>query len=185
VTVWLSTTQRKRDDWIRSVDEARRDAELQRTEQDAALREGRKVIVEWLIDSKGEENIVIANAGVEAIIEVHLITADFDSNDEPGRRWEWHPAAIEGEFYRYRSPSWYRQYLLPGTSARFGGRMINIGSSEAFKTARITEHLHGKTVVAEIAWSDATGRHWQRRGSEEPTQLSTPYVTETEMEAKT
>jgi hypothetical protein len=61
--------------------------------------------------------------------------------------------------------------------------MINTEPPEAFKTARITDRLHGNTIIAEIAWSDATGRHWRRRGSEEPTQLSTPYVTEVEAKA--
>jgi hypothetical protein len=175
VTVWLSSTQRARDDFLRRDDLSRRDEERRQAESQAALREARKVITYWRRDSSGNEEIYVVNAGVESVIDVHLIRAGVQSEAAATISWwEWHPEDLVDEFDRYRAPSWYCPFVLPGAVVSFRGRMMESTSDGSVSKARIGEL--GRRVTVEVAWSDATGRYWKLAGPGQLLQLPEPYL---------
>jgi len=184
VTTWLSSTQRARDDYLRAVDIRRRDAERTEAEHNAALREARKVISYWHEHASGQESIVIANASTESIVEVHLIRAIAQSAETTTILWQWHPDALVDEVDRYRAPSWYCPFALPGSTVEFKGRMINSTSDGAFSRTRIGETPMARRVTTHVAWSDASGRHWQRSGPADPVELTQQYQSSARDQAK-
>lgn len=170
VTTWLSVTQRAREDHLIREELARRDAENRKTELAAALREARKVISYWYQAAPYEETVRIVNAGSESIVQVYLIAANVQVENEDESRWIWHPAAVEDEFDRDRAPSWYRPYVLPASIAEFSGSLIHYGTNGLIRTQRMGDERLGRRTIVDVAWSDATGRHWRRIGSREPMQ---------------
>lgn len=175
VTTWLSSTQRVREDRLRRDDNERREIEHQQTDMDKALREARKVIAYWRGGDSTDEIIIVVNAGAESIVEVHLVGARLDPVDKPGHHWLWRPVAVEDEFDRYHAPSWYCPFILPATVAEFEGRMVCYGPDGIATNDRAGATSLGRQTKVEVAWSDASGRHWKRIGQDEPIQLAIPH----------
>jgi len=175
VTVWVAQWQRRREDELRRRDRAERDADRAKVEEAAAWREARKVIPSWHDNSGRTETLVVTNAGRETIVEFYLVGATAEPPDPRRNRWSWFPEEFEDSVYLGRTPSWYRPFIAPGSETQFVGMMVNIQASGAVTSVPITVNGFYRFIKIEIAWTDPGGRHWRRRGTDEPVQIAEPY----------
>ena len=167
VTVWLATTERVRSDWLRVREEYQARRDKRNADDTDTMREARKVVTIWQPGSGGWESIRIANAGRESILEVEIISATFKVPNAQDVTWTWHPKSLVDELDRKRSRAWYRPYIMAGEEADFEGNMKyssknnhDLPPDEFVAASRYYEIC--------IAWTDASGNHWQRKGSSEP-----------------
>jgi hypothetical protein len=178
VTVWLSLTERRRDDRLRA--EQFRDVEdrVRASAAAEAVREARKVMTEIVpVHQTGSsmapwlDVVRIINAGSEPILDIEVICGGVRTglvafNDRPA---EWQTGSGEAA----------RPYLMAGGSHTLNGTWVRAippadiqPDSVPFEVVNGLSNAERSTLDISIAWTDSSGRFWRRDGRGLPEQLA-------------
>jgi hypothetical protein len=153
--------------WVSGA--ARIDRELERlaAEELDAAREARKVVAILHEQSSGT-TLSIANAGREPILDVVTFQPQTEP-DQNGVTYQWAADPPERDW----PGAWWIEHSLRALFVPAGGQFSiagNLYRIDVEKCCSAAQAGAGKRLEHElrIAWTDATGRHWQRFGQEEP-----------------
>lgn len=172
VTVWLSGLQWHRDKYMRAVEIASGQANQERENDLAGLREARKVVAVWERAETSFERIVVLNAGVEPILAVEVLGATVTAEADARGGWRWTAERIDAPGLPIVGSRLLA--LPPGAAISVFGRLFRYTSKNLATGDHWSSDGSGSTVVAEITWTDSGGRRWRRVGVGEPIRASGP-----------
>lgn len=173
VTVWMSRSERVRDDDLRAQQRTELQAQRVQGEMDEAIRDARRVVAQVAIVEQSIEifkgtalpdfstSIQVTNGGGSPISYVRVIEGRALA---PGGRYEFR---LEQE---PQAEAWLVPIMLPGGQATVdGGRWCDVAGGGEVDTEDL------KTIQASmralVEWTDSRGTRWRRQGYKEPERI--------------
>ena len=157
--------------WAPRAARADRERERLDNEELAAIREARKVVV-MLHHRPSAATLTIANNGDQPIQDV-VVTAPRVGPDEAGYSYEWmakDPNDWPGEWFEHSLTAYFVQ---AGGQFAIEGDIYRVGPDQCCTAGQAGD---GKKLenTLRIAWTDVTGRRWQRVSQNEPVASAGP-----------